>query len=203
MNTTFSHAIIGCDGQIVSSRSELRRTCLAQRLALTTESRQRFSLVIESHLERHLSALRPACIAVYQPIQGEFDPIPLALRLFHAGWNLSLPVVIEKQSPLEFRFWQPQTALDRDLLNIPVPPPSAPSVHPDVVLTPFLAFDLAGYRLGYGGGYYDRTLVRLGKASLRIGVGFDLGRCARIPHASHDVQLDVIITETGPLIITI
>jgi hypothetical protein len=113
-----------------------------------------------------------------------------------AGAKAALPVATEKQRPLEFRAWRPGTVLVKGRWNIPIP--AEPSlVEPTVLLVPLLGYDRAGYRLGYGGGYYDRTLARMNPRPLTIGVGYELGRLETIHPQPHDIPLDAIVTEAG------
>src|SRR5690606_20723729 len=111
----------------------------------------------------------------------------------------ALPVVVERNAPLEFWRWTATTELcSRGIWNIPSPVERVPVV-PDVVLVPLLGFDEQCYRLGYGGGYYDRTLAALEPKPLAIGVGFEHGRLETIRPQPHDVPLDWIVTEARTL----
>lgn len=109
------------------------------------------------------------------------------------GAEASLPVVVEKRQPLEFWAWRPRMKMERGIWNILVPTVRK-AVQPTTLLVPLLGFDAAGYRLSYGGGYYDRTLATMNPAPLTIGVG---GRLDTICPQPHDIPLDAIVTETG------
>jgi 5-formyltetrahydrofolate cyclo-ligase len=121
--------------------------------------------------------------------------------LAEAGHGLSLPVMEGKGRPLIFRAWTPGDPLAEVTWGIREPLPAAPVVEPDVVLVPLLAFDHAGHRLGYGGGFYDRTLERLraAKPVVAIGLAYDEQRVDSVPHHDYDQRLDWVLTPSGPL----
>jgi 5-formyltetrahydrofolate cyclo-ligase len=123
--------------------------------------------------------LREACIGFYWPFQGEIDLRPLIQSFLPVGARAALPVVVEKGKPLEFWLWHPKMKLERGIWNIPIPCERNP-VQPTILLVPLVGFDAKGYRLGHGGGYYDRTLSSLAKKPLCIGVGYELGRLKTI-----------------------
>lgn len=136
-------------------------------------------------------------LGAYWPIRGEPVLLPLMAELHADGVTVALPVVQGKDMPLLFRRWTPGTATVRGEWNIPVPGPDAPAVHPHILLVPLLGWDPAGYRLGHGGGYYDRTLAALEPRPFTIGVGLQAARLDTIFPQPHDVPLDVIATEAG------
>ncbi|MEP4420404.1 MAG: 5-formyltetrahydrofolate cyclo-ligase, partial [Nitratireductor sp.] len=112
------------------------------------------------------------------------------------GGTLALPVVVEKAAPLVFRDWRPGMKLEKGVWNIPVPP-AAPAVIPDIVISPVVGFDPANYRLGYGGGFFDRTLAALPARPTVIGVGYAAAAIATIYPQPHDIAMDFIVTEAG------
>jgi 5,10-methenyltetrahydrofolate synthetase len=136
-------------------------------------------------------------VSVYWPIKSEPDLRPLMHSLIRLGLRVALPLVETKQAPLTFREWTPATRMARGDWNIPVPPPDAPICTPDLSLVPLVGWDGAGYRLGYGGGYFDRTLAALAPRPFTIGVGFQAARLATIFPQPHDIPMDAIVTETG------
>jgi 5-formyltetrahydrofolate cyclo-ligase len=138
-------------------------------------------------------------IAGYMPIGSELDCLPLLNRLVGAGVPLCLPVVIEPEARLIFRRWEPGDALVTGSFGISEPTAAAPEVSPNVLLLPLLAFDRQGNRLGYGGGYYDRTLKALRAAGpvVAIGVAFAGQLRDKVPVAEGDQPLDWILTEVG------
>ena len=140
----------------------------------------------------------PSCqmVAVYRAVGTEFDPEPLANVLAAAGRSLCLPVAIERDAALIFRRWSAGEPLEMDVAGCPAPLPLAEAVDPDLIITPLLAFDDAGGRLGQGGGYYDRTFLARPDA-VRIGLAFAGQRVDRLPMESHDVPLHGVLTEVG------
>ena len=139
-----------------------------------------------------------AVIAGYWPLRDELDPRPLMERLADAGCALALPVVVARGEALAFRTWTPGAALVPGVFGTSVPPATAPLVRPEVLLVPLLAFDAAGYRLGYGGGYYDRTLRALRRGpgpALAVGMAYADQEVASVPHGARDERLDGVVTE--------
>jgi 5-formyltetrahydrofolate cyclo-ligase len=143
----------------------------------------------------------PAWVSGFLPIGEELDPAPLMARLAADGYRLCLPVMEAKGKPLLFRAWSPGDALEEVMWGIREPLASAPLVEPDVLLSPLLAFDRFGYRLGYGGGFYDRTLARLRslKTVVAIGLSLDEQKVDAVPHADYDERVDWVLTPSGPL----
>ena len=133
-------------------------------------------------------------VGIYWPFKGEYDVRTIARKLHSRGTRLALPVVVEKNRPLVFREWKPGAKLVPGIWNIPVPADGA-VVEPDALLVPLVGFDRERFRLGYGGGYYDRTLASLRKKPLTIGIGFELSALPTIYPQPHDVPMDVIVTE--------
>ncbi|MBL6932015.1 MAG: 5-formyltetrahydrofolate cyclo-ligase [Rhodospirillales bacterium] len=155
-------------------------------------------------LARHLMAIlenQPVVnVAAYWAVGSEIDLTPLLDALDEEGWNVALPVVVENNAPLIFRRWRSGDVLVEGPLKTLQPQADCEEIVPDVVLTPLLAFDDAGYRLGQGGGFYDRTLEKLKARAggvLSIGVAFSAQRVDRVPRDGHDQRLDMIVTEKG------
>jgi 5-formyltetrahydrofolate cyclo-ligase len=142
------------------------------------------------------SAMAKQTLAFCAPVRGEFDARPLVGELLARGWRAAMPVVVEAGAPMVFRAWTRDCAMAADRHGIPIPR-EGPQVDPDIVLLPLLAFDPAGYRLGYGGGYFDRTLAARTPRPRAIGVGFELGRVPDIRPQPHDIRLDAVVTEAG------
>jgi len=138
-----------------------------------------------------------AGIAGYWPMAGEVDSRPLLTTLYDIGHQTSLPMVIEPAVPLGFRQWAPDMALDRGRFGIPVPSASAAELVPDILLVPLVAFDRNGYRLGMGGGFYDRTIAALKalKPIRTIGLAYAAQAVSAVPVDAFDQPLDWIITE--------
>ncbi len=138
-----------------------------------------------------------AVVSAYWPMGNELDPRPLMLELHGAGHGIALPVVIEAGQPLVFRAWSPGDSLEPAAFGTRIPGPDKPALTPAVVLAPLLAFDRQGYRLGYGGGFYDRTLeiLRRRGAALAIGLAFAAQEVPAVPRDPNDKRLDWIVTE--------
>ncbi|UEM23185.1 5-formyltetrahydrofolate cyclo-ligase [Skermanella mucosa] len=144
---------------------------------------------------------RPSVVAGYWPIGSELDVRPALSHLDLDGFNCALPVVTARGEPLSFRRWTPQTPMERSGLGILAPAAGEPEVEPDVLLVPLLSFDRAGFRLGYGAGFYDRTLERLRRVKpvTAIGIGFSAQEVEAVPRDRYDQPLDWIVTETSAL----
>ena len=157
------------------------------------------------HLARHgLDFLAPApgtIVSGFSAIRDEIDPAALLARLAGEGLRLALPVLQGKGLPLVFRAWAPGDATNSATWGIAEPLPDRPVLEPDIVLVPLLAFDTEGYRLGYGGGFYDRTLARLRKLKpvVAVGIGYDQLKIDAVPHLDYDQRLDWVLTPSGPL----
>jgi 5-formyltetrahydrofolate cyclo-ligase len=152
---------------------------------------------------RHFLAAAPlsprAVVSAYWPMGEELDPRPLMRALHEVGHRVCLPVVVERAAPLAFRAWTPETALAPNVFGTLAPPVDAPVVRPDALLVPLLGFDRAGWRLGYGGGYYDRTLrdLRSHGGALAIGFAYAAQEVGALPREPFDEPLDWIVTEAG------
>jgi 5,10-methenyltetrahydrofolate synthetase len=187
-----------------SFRTALRQEKIAARMALDPATHAELSAHLEAHLEVHLNSLllvqataqTAPVLAFCAPVRNEFDARPLVMRLIRQGWRAAMPVVIAPATPMIFRTWTPQAPMSRDRHGIPIPT-AGEALVPGIVLLPLVAFDAAGYRLGYGGGYFDRTLAALAPRPLTIGVGFELARVPSIRPQAHDVPLDAVVTEAG------
>ncbi len=172
-----------------------RERLITWRQALPADERRRWSTSIDGELRRLLDQ-SPGTLGVYWPFRAEFDPRPLIEWAVAAGRPVALPVVVDKQGPLEYRLWRPGEKLVDGVWNIPVPE-KRDVVVPAVVLAPLVGFDPACYRLGYGGGYFDRTLAALVPRPQAIGVGFAPQALATIHPQPFDVPMDLIVTEGG------
>ena len=177
-------------------RKAQRAALIAARQALGAAEHRAASRAILDRLGAEFPNLAARLVGFYWPIRRELDPLPLVRRLIAAGGAAALPMVVGKGQPLEFRRWQPGATMAVGVYDIPYPA-EGPAVVPQALLVPLLGFDAAGYRLGYGAGYYDRTIASFADKPLLIGVGFELGRLATIFPQPHDIPMDVVLTERG------
>jgi 5-formyltetrahydrofolate cyclo-ligase len=177
-------------------RKAERQRLLGLRTGIDPGLRRAWGRAIQLHLLEWLKKQPAATLGVYWPFQAEFDPRPLIEALVATGSRVALPVVIDKKGPLEYRAWRPGEALVDGVWGIPVPQ-RREIVVPQAVLAPLVGFDRDCYRLGYGGGYFDRTLAALSPRPIAIGVGFDLSRIDTIHPQDFDIPMDLIVTETG------
>jgi 5,10-methenyltetrahydrofolate synthetase len=182
--------------QLKAWRKSERQRLIAARTALDAATLERYRLAIDASLERSFPGLATAKLAFCWPIKGEYDPRHLGKTLRARGALTSLPVVVAPKQPLVFREWHPGVELAHGPLDIPYPA-NSPDVVPDAVLLPMNGWDAAGYRLGYGGGFFDRTLVALAKKPAVIGVTYELAKMATIHPQSWDIPVDWVVTERG------
>ena len=177
-------------------RKEQRSELLARRVAVARERQQAWTEAITASLLEGFPLLQSSVVGFYWPFQGEFDPRFAIRRLREAGARAALPVVLQKGAPLQFREWWPGVSTTKGAFNLPVPDGSE-VLTPQALLVPPIGFDLHGYRLGYGGGYFDRTLAAMTPQPLKIGVAFELSRIPTIQPQAHDIPMDFIVTEAG------
>ena len=186
---------------ITQAKADLRRAAKVHRALLDPATRQAASLAIAANCLEFLGSLaKPGTlVGGFMPIGQEISPLPLMTRLHTGGCWLALPVMMGKNAPLEFRSYTPGDSLVAAVWGIREPGAAQPAVHPDVLLTALLAFDDAGYRLGYGGGYYDRSIrmLRTLKPVITIGLAYDEQRVDAVPHLDYDERLDWILTPSG------
>jgi 5-formyltetrahydrofolate cyclo-ligase len=140
-------------------------------------------------------------VSGFSSLPEEFRVWPLLRRLHSEGQPLAMPVMQGKNLPLLFRAWTPGDAMDRAVWGIAEPKTDKPQLEPDIVLAPLLAFDASGWRLGYGGGYYDRSLraLRAHKPIVAVGLAYDEQQVDVVPHLDYDERLDWVLRPSGPL----
>ncbi len=193
---------MGADpGSLDTAKQALREKMILRRAQLGPEARAAGARALADSGLNFLSTPPGAKISGYAAIGDELDPSALLQALAALGNPIALPVTIEKDKPLIFRSWQPGAPLHEGSFNVPEPGGEAPELIPDIVLAPMLAFDARGYRLGYGAGYYDRTLAALRdkKTIIAIGLAFDASQVDEVPHDEHDQRLDWVLTPSGPI----
>jgi 5-formyltetrahydrofolate cyclo-ligase len=182
--------------ELPEAKSHLRSAMIARRDGLPANERSAAAEAI---------AARPFPLAIYpgtivsgfMPMRSEINPLPLMKMLADAGAQLALPVTGRRGQPLMIRAWRWGEPLAAGVWGIREPKPEAPQVDPDVVLVPLLAFDRAGARVGYGGGYYDLTLARLRarKPVMAVGVAYAIQEIEQVPTTPRDAVLDLVLTE--------
>lgn len=177
-------------------RQTTRQNLIEERLHKTPEARTVAQDRICTLLAENLGDLSETIIGFYWPFKGEVDVRPFIREALMRGAKAALPVVAHTRQPLEFWHWDIETVMTRGVWKIPVPARQQ-TVQPTILLIPLLGFDQSGYRLGFGGGYYDRTLATLNRRPITIGIGYDSGRLPTIHPQAHDIPMDVIVTETG------
>lgn len=177
-------------------RKETRAALIDARVHIATQDRVAWSGRISQSLEATLTSAAGKLVGFYWPFRGEFDARPVLTGLRERGVRLALPVVLEKAHPLQFREWWPGISMARGVWNIPIPA-EGEAVSPDILIAPLVGFDSAGFRLGYGGGFYDRTIAHSKVRPLVIGVGFELACLPTIYPQAYDMAMNLIITEEG------
>jgi 5,10-methenyltetrahydrofolate synthetase len=173
-----------------------RRRLIAAREAVDPAARHDWNTAITATLLAAFGALARCVVGFCWPIRGEFDARHAMRQWRERGAVTALPCVVAPGTPLAFRAWRPGMALARGTMDIPYPASGAPVV-PDAAVVPVNGFDAGGYRLGYGGGYFDRTLAQLERRVVAIGVGAESARLETIGPQPHDIPMDFIVTETA------
>ena len=180
--------------EVMTWRKAERERLIAARLATEAERRAAWSAAISARLLAIMGAFEGAVVSVYWPFRGEPDLRAFMASVASRGGHCALPVVVEKGRPLVFRRWRDGEPLVRGVWNIPVPAEGA-EVVPDIALAPVVGFDPQCYRLGYGGGFFDRTLAALSPRPRVFGVGYELQALATIHPLDHDIPMQAIVTE--------
>jgi 5-formyltetrahydrofolate cyclo-ligase len=182
--------------EIASRRKAERATLIAQRLAAPPSDHALWSRQIEGRLRQGFALLDGLVVGFCWPYLGEFDARPFVRELRRRGARAALPVVVAKGQPLEFREWWPGVAMVNGAYDLPVPDGTA-VVTPDALLIPAVGIGAFGDRLGYGGGFFDRTLAALAPKPIAVGLAFELSRLPSSEPQPHDVLMDFVVTEAG------
>jgi 5-formyltetrahydrofolate cyclo-ligase len=175
----------------------LRRDALARRGQIEPAARAAFSIRLADEGLRLARLWRPRIVSVFYPLRDEPDTLLLLTALADAGFATALPVVVGRGSALAFRLWRPGEPTRAGAMSIREPVEDAPIVEPNLLFVPLACFDRRGHRIGYGAGYYDRTLTYLHamKPVHAIGVAYGICEIAAVPYETHDQTLDAIVTE--------
>jgi len=190
---------------ITEEKAALRARMRGWRDSLDSAAKVRAALAIAEGGAALVSELQASggqgIVSAFASLPDELNVWPLLRRLHGLGCRLALPVIQGKGKPLLFRAWAPGDLMDKAVWDIPEPKADKAVLEPDILLVPLLAFDLSGGRLGYGGGFYDRTLARLRamKPIVAIGLAYDEQRVNAVPHLDYDQRLDWALTPSGPL----
>jgi 5-formyltetrahydrofolate cyclo-ligase len=187
--------------EVADWRRTARTRLLVERTALSVEHRHAESQQVSVHLDQLLGtrfgSVKGLRVSAWWPIKAELNLRHWLEDLVARGAVVALPVVLTPAAPLIFRRWTPDCKMVQGFWKIPVPA-EGPEVVPNVTLAPVVGWDAAGYRLGYGGGYFDRTLAALHPRAFAIGVGLEAARVETIFPQPHDIAMNAIVTETGP-----
>lgn len=188
------------DMNIETAKQQIRDEVLEKRIATHQMLRDSAALSARDHFLNSLP-LSGKAVACYWPLAGELNTVPLMEELAQRGVAVCLPVVEKPDAPLIFRAFKPGDALIEGYSGTKTPAPSAKIVVPDILCVPLVAFDRAGYRLGYGAGFYDRTLdeLRKKKEILAVGFAYAVQQVEIVPHEGHDMRLDWVVTERGAM----
>ncbi|VTZ52308.1 5-formyltetrahydrofolate cyclo-ligase [Methylocella tundrae] len=180
-------------------KAVLRSEALARRRASRSVDPVAFAEHLASAGSSLVAELRPGIVSAYFSLRDEASTMPLLETLAASGVLTALPITGPRGTPLVFRLWRPGDALVEGKMGISEPSPAAAEVAPDLLFVPLAAFDRTGHRIGYGAGYYDRTLaaLRARKKIFAVGVAYASQETQKIPHEDHDQRLDFVLTEEG------
>jgi len=177
-------------------RGQKRSEMIAARNSLTAAERAQRNAAIDTHLQVFLFALSGLTVSFYWPIRGEPDPRPAIRRWRAVVGQVALPVVVAPGMPLAFRAWRPDVQMQSGGYGI-LFPANTHRVAVDAAMIPLVGFDRGGYRLGYGGGYFDRTLAAYIIKPISIGVGYELAKIRTLHPQPHDMPMDFVVTDAG------
>lgn len=187
------------DATLAARKAALRLEALSRRAKMAQADRPDAALRAMGHFLNAIPLEEDDVIACYWPIRDEIDCKPLLARLMDGGHHVCLPVVTGEDRPLDMRLWEQGAALYPSGFGTLAPADDAPRAEPDLLVIPLLGFDDRGTRLGYGRGYYDRTIAAMSKTPRLVGMAFAIQQLPAIPRAAHDVPLDFVVTEDGAM----
>ncbi len=173
-----------------------RKRLISARENIPGKTHWKWSQAISGNLMQKLPNPHKMIIGIYCPFRGEYDPRSIARYFIQNGATLALPEIIDKDTPLCFREWSMDTPMKNGAYGIPIPVDTQ-IVRPDAVIIPMVGFDQRGYRLGYGSGFFDRTLASYQRQPLSLGVAFEIQRLDDTYPQAHDIAMHYVITEAG------
>jgi 5-formyltetrahydrofolate cyclo-ligase len=179
-------------------RVHTRKSLIERRMAMSASLRNSQARAVIAGLVRDIDLTPYATVGIYWPIRGEVDVRGLAVKCIEAGTTIGLPVVTQPSAPLEFWRWHPGMGVRHDRAKIPIPA-ERELVVPEALLIPMVGFDRECYRLGYGGGYYDRTLAAFASKPFCIGLAYEDAELPTIYPQPHDIGMDVVVTSQSIL----
>jgi 5-formyltetrahydrofolate cyclo-ligase len=182
--------------EIRAWRKRTREALIAHRLATPSHVRALRGQQAKARLAQVVDLHKYHTLGVYSPMRGEIDVRDLARKHVEAGGVIGLPVVVERGAPVEFWAWREGMRMQPGIWNIPIPS-ERQVVRPDALVVPLVGFDALGYRLGYGGGYYDRTLAAALRRPFCIGLGYAEAQLPTIYPQAHDIPMSCIVTDRG------
>jgi 5-formyltetrahydrofolate cyclo-ligase len=185
------------DELIEEAKAALRTRARAARASLDHGERADAAIAAAQHFFNAVALQVSDVVAAYWRIRDELDCQPILVKLMDSNQKVVLPAVLGPDQPLDLRVWEQGASLYESGFGTLAPSDLAPRAEPDIVIIPLLGFDSHGTRLGYGGGYYDRTLASMSKKPKLVGLAFAAQELDHIPRELHDVPLDIIVTEAG------
>ncbi|MGE5512197.1 MAG: 5-formyltetrahydrofolate cyclo-ligase [Bacteroidota bacterium] len=186
--------------RVRAEKQALRLESRRVRAAIVEQRGAELAVALAAHGIGFLDPLRGTVVSAFCSMPDELDTGPLLHRLHDAGLRICLPVMQGKGKPLAFRAWAPGDDMNVVTWGIREPKTDKPVLEPQILLVPLLAFDRHGWRLGYGGGFYDRTLraARAERSIVAVGIGLDEVEVDAVPHLDYDERLDWALTPSGP-----
>jgi 5-formyltetrahydrofolate cyclo-ligase len=175
-------------------RVQMRQALIGRRLSLDGAARKAQGERAKGRLVESVELHGFETLGMYWPVRGEIDVRDLAAEHLKNGGRVALPVVVTKSAPVEFWRWQPGMPMSRGVWNIPIPA-EREVLNPDAFIVPLVGFDAGRFRLGYGGGYYDRTIAAAARRPYCLGLGYEAARLQSIFPQPHDIPMDMIVTD--------
>jgi 5-formyltetrahydrofolate cyclo-ligase len=184
-------------------KTALRRGALVRRALIAPGERTAFSRRLADEGLRLARLWRSRAASAFHAFRDEPDTLPLLTALAAEGFATALPVVVGRGSPLVFRSWRPGDPTRPGAMAIAEPLEGAPVIEPDLLFVPLACFDRRGHRIGYGAGFYDRTLagLRASKPVHAVGVAYGVCEVAAVPYEAHDQSLDALVTDQETILI--